>query len=173
MTKNNLTKEERTKFLQGLSDDFKALRENPEAWQEYQKEMNLWDKTLSDGLSSLKNLTLDEIICKIDQAVKASEEDRIEDGRKIIAEIKQQLSTMQSKKLREEIQKGLDDLEAGRYKTFSSSEELKKFFDEIIEKGKARLAKKNQIDAADAIRESLRGREFSDSAELLREDRNR
>jgi hypothetical protein len=42
----------RKTFLQGLSEDFQALRANPEDWQEYQAEMTLWDNTLQDGLEN-------------------------------------------------------------------------------------------------------------------------
>ena len=37
-------------FLEGLNADFAALRENPKAWQEEQKERAAWDATLADGL---------------------------------------------------------------------------------------------------------------------------
>ena len=42
----------RKSYLQGLSADFQALRENPEAWQEHEEEMALWDNTLQDGLEN-------------------------------------------------------------------------------------------------------------------------
>lgn len=42
----------RKTFLQGLSEAFQALRANPEAWQEYQEEMTLWDNTLQDSLEN-------------------------------------------------------------------------------------------------------------------------
>ena len=37
-------------FLQGLTQDFAALRSDPEAWEEELQERRLWDATLSDGL---------------------------------------------------------------------------------------------------------------------------
>jgi hypothetical protein len=36
-------------FLEGLSQDFKALKEDSEAWQEELAERSLWDNTLLDG----------------------------------------------------------------------------------------------------------------------------
>ena len=39
----------RRRFLEGLNQDFKALKENPQAWQEELAERALWDKTLLDG----------------------------------------------------------------------------------------------------------------------------
>ncbi len=35
-------------FLDGLNADFAALRGNPKAWQEEQKERTAWDATLTD-----------------------------------------------------------------------------------------------------------------------------
>lgn len=40
----------RKTFLDGLSDDFRVLRDDPDAWQEEQDERALWDNTLPDGL---------------------------------------------------------------------------------------------------------------------------
>ena len=40
----------RKAFLQGLSSDFQALREAPEAWKDHEEEMAEWDNTLQDGL---------------------------------------------------------------------------------------------------------------------------
>ena len=37
-------------FLDGLNADFAALRGNPKAWQEEQKERTAWEATLADGL---------------------------------------------------------------------------------------------------------------------------
>jgi hypothetical protein len=37
-------------FLDGLNADFGALRGNPQAWQEEQRERAAWDATLADGL---------------------------------------------------------------------------------------------------------------------------
>ncbi len=39
----------RRRFLEGLNDDFKALKEDQLAWQEELEERALWDKTLLDG----------------------------------------------------------------------------------------------------------------------------
>ncbi len=36
-------------FLEGLNQDFKALKEDSEAWQEELEERKMWDKTLLDG----------------------------------------------------------------------------------------------------------------------------
>ncbi|MEX2188415.1 MAG: ribbon-helix-helix protein, CopG family [Pirellulales bacterium] len=40
----------RAQFLDGLDRDFAALRANPTAWSEEQRERNAWDATLSDGM---------------------------------------------------------------------------------------------------------------------------
>jgi len=40
----------RKHFLEGLNADFAALRGNPDAWDEEQKERAEWDTTLADGL---------------------------------------------------------------------------------------------------------------------------
>lgn len=37
-------------FLEGLSEDFKMLRENEVAWNEELEERKLWEKTLPDGV---------------------------------------------------------------------------------------------------------------------------
>ncbi len=42
----------RKNFLEGLSQDFQALQEDPEAWKEHEEEMALWDNTLQDGLEN-------------------------------------------------------------------------------------------------------------------------
>lgn len=42
--------------------------------------------------------------------------------------------------LRDEVMKGVEDLEAGRYREFNSEDELRAFGNEIIERGMARLA---------------------------------
>ncbi len=39
----------RRRFLDGLSQDFKTLKEDSQAWQEELEERSLWDKTLLDG----------------------------------------------------------------------------------------------------------------------------
>ncbi len=40
----------REKFLEEANTAFAALRRNPDAWSEEQKERDLWDKTSGDGL---------------------------------------------------------------------------------------------------------------------------
>ncbi len=40
----------REQFLKGLADDFQALRDNPEAWNEELQERQEWDSTLADDL---------------------------------------------------------------------------------------------------------------------------
>lgn len=42
----------RRKFLEGLNEDFRALKEDAEAWQEELEERKMWDKTLLDGENS-------------------------------------------------------------------------------------------------------------------------
>lgn len=41
----------RREFLDGLNADFAALRDDPEAWEEEQRERRMWDVTLADGLA--------------------------------------------------------------------------------------------------------------------------
>jgi predicted transcriptional regulator len=40
----------RQQFLEGLADDFAALRADPKAWAEELAERAEWDTTLADGL---------------------------------------------------------------------------------------------------------------------------
>lgn len=40
----------RRQFLEGLSADFAALRQDPKVWQQELDERAEWDATLSDGL---------------------------------------------------------------------------------------------------------------------------
>ena len=42
----------RRRFLEGLNQDFKALREDEQAWQEELAERALWDNTLLDGVET-------------------------------------------------------------------------------------------------------------------------
>ncbi|RIK77425.1 MAG: toxin-antitoxin system protein [Planctomycetota bacterium] len=42
---------ERAQFLEGLNRDFAALRSDPEAWAQEQKERKEWEATLMDGLA--------------------------------------------------------------------------------------------------------------------------
>ncbi len=39
----------RRKFLEGLNQDYKALKEDSNAWKEELEERALWDETLLDG----------------------------------------------------------------------------------------------------------------------------
>ena len=41
---------QRRKFFEGLDQDFKRLKEDPQAWQEEQEERALWEGTLMDGI---------------------------------------------------------------------------------------------------------------------------
>lgn len=40
----------RKAFLDGLSNDFRLLREDAETWNEHEEEMADWNNTLEDGL---------------------------------------------------------------------------------------------------------------------------
>ena len=42
----------RRRFLEGLNQDFKALQEDAQAWQEELAERSLWDNTLLDGVET-------------------------------------------------------------------------------------------------------------------------
>jgi len=42
----------RKSFLEGLSNDFRALQDDPQAWQDEKEERALWDNTLQDGLEN-------------------------------------------------------------------------------------------------------------------------
>jgi hypothetical protein len=42
----------RKAFLEGLSNDYRALQQNTEAWKEHMEEIALWDNTLMDGLTN-------------------------------------------------------------------------------------------------------------------------
>ncbi len=42
----------RKAFLEGLSDDYRLLREDAEVWKDYEDDMALWDNTLTDGLEN-------------------------------------------------------------------------------------------------------------------------
>jgi hypothetical protein len=41
---------DKQEFFEQLAEDFRRLRSDPEAWAEYQREIELWDSTLKDGL---------------------------------------------------------------------------------------------------------------------------
>lgn len=42
----------RKRFLQGLSQDYQTLQQDPEVWKVHEEETALWDNTLEDGLSN-------------------------------------------------------------------------------------------------------------------------
>ena len=42
----------RKTFLEGLSNDYRLLQENAEAWKDHEEETTLWDNTLMDGLEN-------------------------------------------------------------------------------------------------------------------------
>ncbi len=42
----------RRRFLEGLNQDFKALKEDTQSWQEELEERQLWDKTSLDGVEN-------------------------------------------------------------------------------------------------------------------------
>ena len=42
----------RRKFLEGLNQDFKTLKEDAQSWQEELEERELWNKTLLDGVEN-------------------------------------------------------------------------------------------------------------------------
>ncbi len=42
----------RQRFLEGLHNDFKALRSDPEAWRTEKEERAAWDAALADGEKS-------------------------------------------------------------------------------------------------------------------------
>ena len=43
---------QRRRFLEGLNQDFKTLKEDAQAWQEELAERSLWDNTLLDGVET-------------------------------------------------------------------------------------------------------------------------
>ena len=43
----------RRDFLDGLNADFAAIRDDPEAWEQEQRERKAWDVTLADGLADV------------------------------------------------------------------------------------------------------------------------
>ncbi len=63
----------------------------------------------------------------------------VREGLQLLKE-KEQLRQIRREELRGEIQKGIDDIREGRYKTYNSGEELA---EEIIRRGKERMAKNN------------------------------
>ncbi len=44
---------QRRLYLEGLNADYAALRRDPKAWAEFQKENALWDVTNEDGLDTV------------------------------------------------------------------------------------------------------------------------
>jgi hypothetical protein len=45
-----VTEYERRKFWEAFHAGYAALRDDPEKWADYQKEIEAWDVTLADGL---------------------------------------------------------------------------------------------------------------------------
>jgi hypothetical protein len=45
-----VAKYERDKFWKGVHEDYARLRADPEAWEDYQREVALWDSLSNDGL---------------------------------------------------------------------------------------------------------------------------
>jgi hypothetical protein len=43
--------------MEAVNADYDALRADPEAWAEYQKELAIWDCTLMDGLDPSERWT--------------------------------------------------------------------------------------------------------------------
>lgn len=62
----------------------------------------------------------------------------VREGLRLLQE-KEALREIKLLELRKAIQKGKDDMEAGRYTTVSTPEEMDALRDDIIERGKARL----------------------------------
>lgn len=56
-----------------------------------------------------------------------------------LLEEQDRIKEMRLEDLRREIQKGLDEVKAGRYTEINSEEELREFADNIIKRGKQRL----------------------------------
>jgi hypothetical protein len=42
----------REKFLRGANADFAALKSDPKAWKQEQRDRDLWETTVADGISS-------------------------------------------------------------------------------------------------------------------------
>lgn len=47
-----IAKYEKDKFWKGVHEDYARLRANPEAWEDYQREVALWDSLSNDGLEN-------------------------------------------------------------------------------------------------------------------------
>lgn len=65
----------------------------------------------------------------------------IRDGLRLLKE-QDQLKQLRREELRREIQKGIDEIREGNYKTYNSGEELA---DEIIRRGMKKLSEKKEI----------------------------
>ena len=50
--RERLEREERERFRREVYESFRALREDPAAWEEYRKEAELWDQTSGDDLEN-------------------------------------------------------------------------------------------------------------------------
>ena len=64
----------RKRFLEAVNADYAALRADPEAWAEHQKELALWDCTLMDGLDPNERWTPDGDVYFVDPEKAASDE---------------------------------------------------------------------------------------------------
>lgn len=53
-------KEEQDRLLRAMGEDFQRLRQNPEAWAEFQAETAAWDTTSSDGAQAVAEARLAE-----------------------------------------------------------------------------------------------------------------
>lgn len=76
---------------------------------------------------------------KIESGYYDSPGEVVREGLQLLKE-QDQLRQIRREELRGEIQKGIDDIREGRYKTYNSGEELA---EEIIRRGKERMAKNN------------------------------
>ncbi len=58
---------------------------------------------------------------------------------------KEEVKQQQFEILRQEIQKGADDMREGRFITFSSQDDIDEFVDKIKKEGREELAKRNNL----------------------------
>jgi hypothetical protein len=67
-----LEEHRRRVFMDQVNADYAALRQDPEAWADYQKELDLWDATLMDGLDPNERWTPDgAVIYRNDESTAA------------------------------------------------------------------------------------------------------
>src|SRR2546423_1831616 len=64
----------RRRFLEAGNAEYEALRQNPDAWAEYQKELALWEATLMDGLDPDERWTADADVVSQSQERAAGDE---------------------------------------------------------------------------------------------------